>query len=439
MSNIVTESKSGTPTLDVKAFLTMAKGLEGVVTELKAKLDEQSEQIKAFGTTNPDTVVKLKSIEANYDQLLSDMTGLKEGVEETKAFRARFHEAEAKGQGIGGGNKFKSLGELTTDSPAYQTMVGGNSYESGLIEIPKGATKALTLGSGSAGDIPVPYRVPEIISTAVRPMRIRDLLTVTHTESTSIDYIRETGFTDVATGLLKQGGARTVLEGATKPETNLTFVKLSAQTRTIAYWLAATRQTIKDVPQLQAYIDNRLLYGLYFAEESQILYGNGTDPNLQGIMTVPGTQTYSWSAGAVGDTIVDAVRRAMTKVQLSYYPTTGIVMHPSDWEKVELAKGDDGHYLWLTTLNPLYQSGDFLWKVPVVSTDAMVQGQFLAGAFKLAAFLWDREDANIRISEHHANFFIQNMVAILAEERIALTIFRPEAFVIGTLDNAPTP
>lgn len=441
MANVHTDNKSGTPSLDVKELGKMIISLDGTMSALKKRLDDQSEQIRATGTTEPETVRKIKALEDTHEQLTTDISQMRETVDEMKAFKAKFHEYEAAGQRPGvGGDHVKSLGELTTESPAYQAMMAGHGkYESGLIEIPRGyqQTKALTLASGSAGDIPVPYRVPEIIAPSLRPMRVRDLLTVANTTSTSIDYIRETGFTDAATGVQKQGAARAVLEGGTKPEANLTFTKLSAQTRTIVHWLAATRQTIQDVPQLQAYINNRLLYGLYYAEEVQLLYGNGTDPNLQGIMTVPGSQTYNWSAGEIGDTTVDAVRRAMTKVQLAYYPTTGIVMHPTDWEHIELAKGDDGHYLWLTSLNPLYQAGDYLWKVPVVPTDAIVQGQFLAGAFKLAAFLWDREEANIRISESHANFFVQNMVAIMAEERVALTIFRPEAFVIGSLDSAP--
>jgi HK97 family phage major capsid protein len=58
------------------------------------------------------------------------------------------------------------------------------------------------------------------------------------------------------------------------------------------------------------------------------------------------------------------------------------------------------------------------------------------GAFGLGAQLWDREQANIRVSEHHADYFARNMLAILAEERLAITTYRPESFVKGVFTAA---
>ncbi|MGN7485361.1 phage major capsid protein, partial [Priestia megaterium] len=70
-------------------------------------------------------------------------------------------------------------------------------------------------------------------------------------------------------------------------------------------------------------------------------------------------------------------------------------------------------------------------------TTAIAEGEALIGSFNMGAMLWDREDANIRVGEPQ-DYFTRNMVAILAEERMALTIFRPEAFVGVTFDAAPT-
>src|SRR5690606_32176801 len=107
----------------------------------------------------------------------------------------------------------------------------------------------------------------------------------------------------------------------------------------------------------------------------------------------------------------------------------GVVLNHRDWAKIETLKGDDGHYLWVqVTVGGMRQ----LWRVPVVSTSAMNEGDFLTGAFGLAATLWDREQANIRVSESHADFFVRNQVVILAEERLALANYRPEAFVNGS-------
>ena len=72
------------------------------------------------------------------------------------------------------------------------------------------------------------------------------------------------------------------------------------------------------------------------------------------------------------------------------------------------------------------------WRQPVVDSPAMPEGTFLTGAWGLGAQLYDREQGSIRVADQHADFFIRNAVAILAEERLALAVKRPESFVKGT-------
>ena len=242
------------------------------------------------------------------------------------------------------------------------------------------------------------------------------------TSSNAIEYIVETGFTNAAA---------IAAEKSLKAQSNIAFDIESATVKTIAHWIPATRQIINDAPMLRNYIDGRLTYGLAYVEETQILYGDGTGDNILGIMTNPNIQ----DAGGVigGDSRVDHLRRSLTKTLLAGYPATGIVLHPSDWEDIELLKGTDGHYIWVSVVS----GGETrLWRVPVVQSTGMTEGEFLVGAFGLAGQLWDRESANVRVSEHHADYFARNMLAILAEERLALSIYRPEAFVSGVFTAA---
>ncbi len=248
-----------------------------------------------------------------------------------------------------------------------------------------------------------------------------------------------------ATGTIKAvnnqtnvGAAAGVIEGAQKPEATMAFDIATANVVVIAHWLPVSRQALADTDQLQAYIEDRLLYGLAFREEQQILYGNGTNPNLLGLLANPNRQTRLWSEGVSGDTKIDALRRSMTQVQLAEYESTGIVLHPTDWEDIQLAKADDGHYIYL----PVSSAGQGtaekeFFQVPVVVTSAIAKNQALVGGFAQAATLWDREDAQIRIAEQHSDFFTKNLVAILAEERLALTVYRPQSFVDLSFDSAP--
>jgi HK97 family phage major capsid protein len=215
----------------------------------------------------------------------------------------------------------------------------------------------------------------------------------------------------------------------------MVFSGQQAPVRTLAHWEAAHRNVLSDEPQLRAIIDNELMYGLRLVEDTQILNGDGTGENLTGILNTSGIQTYSWSAGAVGDLKADAIRRAATLSFLAYYEPTGVVMHPNDWEDIELSKDANGQYL--VAVSVALGGEPRLWRIPVVDTPAIAEGTALVGAFGTAAQLYDREQASIRISEQHADFFVRNAIVILAEQRLALAVKRPEAFVEVTFDGVP--
>ena len=126
----------------------------------------------------------------------------------------------------------------------------------------------------------------------------------------------------------------------------------------------------------------------------------------------------------------------MTRSILAYYQPTGIVMHPLDWEGVELEVDRNGQYL--VAVSVAVGGEKRVWRLNVVDTAANVQGKFLLGAFGQGAKLYDREDVNVQISTEDSDNFRRNAVTILAEERIALEVPRPESFVAGTLVT-PTP
>jgi HK97 family phage major capsid protein len=124
----------------------------------------------------------------------------------------------------------------------------------------------------------------------------------------------------------------------------------------------------------------------------------------------------------------------MLTVTVAKYFATGLVLNPIDFADIELLKGGDGHYLWVQVPDGAEMR---LWRVPVVESLALNAGEFLTGAFGLGARVWDREDTTVRITDSHADYFIRNKLVMLVEERVALTIERPESFVYGVFNNAP--
>jgi HK97 family phage major capsid protein len=312
-----------------------------------------------------------------------------------------------------GGFGVKSIGEMFTESQAFKDYLSKGMTNSDVFKIPN--RKDLVDSVGANGALLRPWE-QFIINPAQRPFRMRDLLAVAPTTNNAVDYLREETF---------QNNSAVAPEGTLKAESAIEYNMITQPVITIAHHIPMTRQAVSDIPALQQQINQRLLYGLQLTEDAQILFGNGTSPNMTGLMVDTAVQVYAPTAG---DTKPDQIRKAMTRVFNAEYPPTGIVLNPTDWEDIELLKSTQGEYI-LESVND--GGAQRLFGVPVVVTTAMTAGSFLIGAFGLGAQLFDREEANIRISEHNADDFVRNQIRILAEERLALCTYRPTAFVRG--------
>ncbi len=295
------------------------------------------------------------------------------------------------------------------------------------------------LPSGTPGSFGTIQRDP-IVTPPMRTKRVRDLFPARTTSAAVIEYFQHLGFTSTGGGTNSASSVaeRSGANFGAKPQSSFVFVGQQAPVRTLAHWEAAHRNVLADEPQLRSIIDNELMYGLRLQEDDQILNGDGTGENLTGVLETSGIQTYDWSDGEnlpVVDTMADAIRRAATLSFLAYYEPTGVVLNPLDWEKIELTKDSNGQYL--VAVSVAMGGEPRVWRLPVVESPAIAEGTALVGAFGTGAQLYDREQASIRISEQHSDFFVRNAVVILAEQRLALAVKRPESFVKVTFDAAP--
>jgi len=172
------------------------------------------------------------------------------------------------------------------------------------------------------------------------------------------------------------------------------------------------------------------------------LFGDGTGQNMTGIMNDAGISDIGQiasgtSAADLPAAMIDHIRTAKTQLQVNeYYGVNGLVMNPEDWETLEKAKATDGHYILVSHAATSAEPSE-VWRIPVVITNAMTKGQFLLGDWSIGAKIYDREAVSIRISESHNQLFIENAVAILAEERYTIAVNRPLAFAKGDFTVAP--
>jgi HK97 family phage major capsid protein len=321
------------------------------------------------------------------------------------------------------------IGDHLVASDAFKNLDTAGAWRGSIrvgVERADITTANGTVGAGrSAGTSLVPgMRVPGIVAPPNRNFTIRDLLAPGSTSSNSVEYVKETGFTN---------NARPVTEGTTKPKSDITFNLLTTPVRTIAHIFKASRQILDDAPGLASYINARGTYGLKFVEETQLLNGNGTGQNLNGIL--PQATAFDPAFNASDETAIDRLRLAVLQVFLAEYPASGFVLNPVDWARIELTKDAEKRYIVGNALSPI---GPSLWGLPVVQTQAMASGEFLTGAFNLAAQIFDRMGVEVLLSTENSDDFEKNMATIRVEERLALAVYRPEAFVTGDIDTMTT-
>lgn len=316
---------------------------------------------------------------------------------------------------------FKAAGQQFVESEQFKAFAGQASPR-GRVDMSFNAaiTTLTTDADGSAGDLVNPTRVPGVVTPPQRQLHMRDLITPGRTDTGLVEYVQETGFTNAAA---------TVAEGAAKPESTLKYDLKTTNAKVVAHWVKASRQILSDAPQLASLIEGRLLYGLKFVEDVQILKGDGTGQNLLGL--IPQATAYANSGITVSaEQQMDKIRLAMLQVQLAEYPATGVVLSPIDWAVIETLKDTTGRYI---IGDPQGTTSQSLWGLPVVTTQAIDPDKFLVGAFKLGAQLFDRWLARVEVATENVDDFIKNMVTVLAEERLALAVYRPEAFVYGDM------
>lgn len=354
---------------------------------------------KAFGTHTEEVLRRL----GGTDQ---DIAGIKEQL-------AEIEQRAARGAFGGGGHHFESWGTQVANAPEIKALA--DAGERGKARI---VVKALSSDMASAGALVPPDRQRDITLLPKRRLTVRDLLGSGQTISNSVEFMRQTGFTNAAAP---------VAEGALKPESQITFELADAKVKTIATWVKASRQILADAPLLRSTIDGELTYGISFVEEGQLLHGDGTGQNLNGI--IPQATAYETTRNQTGDTRFDTILHAIEQAEIADLPASGVILSTSDWFRMIGTKGTDDHYL--SGLGPLSNAPPRLWQLPVVWTNSLAAGDFLVGAFESAVTLFDRQQTTIEVG-HVNDDFIKNLVTILAEERVALAVKRPEALITGS-------
>lgn len=386
----------------------LAKQVNEALDAVKKIADDATAEVKRIGALSDETKGKADEALLKFN-VLDELKGRVDDVEQRLT----------RPGGAGLGEETKSFGMQVSESDEIKALAS-KERPSARIEL-----KAITTASGSGGGFIVSQREVEPVQMPRRPdLIMRDLLTVMPIDTGSVDYPKQTTRTNAAAP---------VAEGAAKPYSNYGWTRATAPVRTIAHLAKLTRQALDDAARLQAEVDAEMRYGLALAEDSQILLGDGTGENLLGLY--PQATNYVAPTGISNATPnkIDKLRFALLQASLGLYPADGIVLHETDWADIETTKDSNGRYIFA---NPTSLAGPVLWGKRVLSTVSMSQGNFLVGAFKVAATLYDRLKPEVLISSENADDFEKNLLTMRCEERLALAVKRAAALIKGPFANS---
>jgi HK97 family phage major capsid protein len=323
----------------------------------------------------------------------------------------------------------KSLGERAADSPEYKRLIESGalssdraSFAAKLADMDVAEVKTLITGlSDTSGGAFITNDRKPYVQQPRRPVSVLDLITIGETGVDAVEYARQTTFTNVAA----ETAEATATTTGTKPEATIAFEKVTETVKTIAHWVPATRRSLADVPQMQTLIDSQLRYGLQYRLESQIVAGGGTGEDLKGLLNQSNILTQAKST----DSVADAIHKAITQIRLGFVEPNGVGIHPTDWELLRLARDDGGYtagtgaYLYGP---PSADVQPTIWGLPVAVSAAFSDDTAVVADFRQAT-LWLREGATVLATDSHSDFFVKNLVAILAEMRAAFGLLLPQA------------
>lgn len=385
--------------------------IEEATGKFNAKAEDALQEAHKSGKLSEET-------KAAVDKMASEFNALREAEKTLKAAMGELEQHVAQMPLANAKQVVESIGQQVISAEALKTFaasVEGNKR----VSVP---VKAAMISTDVPGNIVAPDRLPGIDVSPKQRLFIRDLIAPGTTASNTIYWVQQTGFTN---------NAKAVAENTTKPYSDIEFAEKITPVRTIAHLFKASKQILDDFAQLQSQVDAEMRFGLKYVEEQEILFGDGTGAHLEGI--IPQASAFSPAFTVEQQNGIDDLRLAMLQAQLARFPASGHVLHFIDWARIELTKDSLGRYI---LANPAGLTGPTLWGLPVVATEAAAfQGKFLTGAFSAGAQIFDREETNVVISTENADDFEKNMITIRCEERLALAVKRPEAFVYGSFST----
>lgn len=394
--------------------------IQSEITALKAQLAE----IATLKTENETLKGKVTTLEtsAAKNQTWIDEQIAKGKEPNTQVKGERLSMKGALGKGL----------EANKESLAkYKERSGAKGFEIHMVEKAGGDISA----SNTVGTYFItPDVVPGVVTLPYEEVHLRNILPVGSTNSNVIRYVRDLG---------GEGGPGMVAQGATKPQIDRDLQIFDANVRKIAVWFRIPEEMIDDIPYLQSFLTQIGLEEVMQYEDTQVLYGDGTGQNLDGLFknatAFSGTGTASLQDPNEFD-VIRAARRQLRNAKLGG-PLVALVS-PDSFFDMTSQKDTTNNYLFLGGGNGIGLTNPFgpntglnINGIRIEEHTAIQDDDFLVFQPRSAA-IFDRTGTTVRFYDQDQDNAIKNLITIVIEKRLALPIYRPAGFIKGTFAAA---
>lgn len=401
--------------------LTARQYLEAELARKAAVLEEIVAKADAEGRSpNDDERPIIERNMAEVAELKSRIQGMKDNDELRENIRKMAQAGGVETVEVEAPQGVKSLGEAYIKSDGYKALkaegfVGRRTV--GPIEVPNFAKNTVTEGEFTVAT-PV-ITQPGLVDLAFQPLTVAALMPNVPVAGPSVRYLQAT-LIDLASG--------ETAEGDPKTEADFEYDEITATLAKLTGFIKVSSEMLEDAPAVAAHINAQLPAAVRRNEEAKLvseLYaqaGNAGDP-------ADGSEVESGTPNRF-DAILEAIMVVRTS---SFKEPDGLLIHPMDWAAMAATKsGVDGNYF---SGGPYQGPARNPWGLRAVITTAATPGLALVGAFSEGAEVLRRGGLTVESTNSNEDDFRNNLVAIRAEERVALAVLYPDAFATADVSG----
>lgn len=376
----------------------------------------------------------INEIMAGLDKIGERLTSLEADRVSAKAFAEKAQELGAKqadlarelleirqkNEAVPAKAEAKSVGDSFVADKAYTDFVSGAATSArAVITLDKGddstPTKVGTDGPKATSLAPSFYA--GVFGTPNVPQKIEPLIPHIAVTTDSVDYVT------VADTINAAG----VAEAGKIPESTFTPTLAKANVVNVAHYTKITKQLADDAPALAAYINTKMLYGLQNKVESQIVNGNGTAPELKGLLAA-GSFTNASDQLTGAKNLFDLLLLLQGVAETAAYEPEALVLNPMTWAQLAMEKDSQDRYL---LGGPGLAANKSVWGIPVVTSSAVPAGKFIFGNFTQTVTIYDRQQVAVEMTNTNEDDFTRYLYTIRASRRLALAVEVPAGIFAG--------